>query len=343
MRIGIDARKIADFGIGTYIRGLLGGLVEVAGEDRLVVFAPASAREIVPQQCEHVVLEAPHYSLRELVVVSRAIERARLDLFHAPHYIVPLTRCPTVVTIHDLIHLHQKMRNRLAPVYARVMLRRAVRKSARVLTVSEAVRRQIIRELACSESKVVVTPNGVDGMFQAGEPSRSPARYFLFVGNDKPHKNVDALVEAFAIARAGLPEISLVLAGARFQRFASREGVITPGFVSARELASLYRNALALVQPSLEEGFGLPALEAMSSGTAVITSTDDALVEVTGDAAIHADARSVQDIAAAIERIAASDTLRIDLAVRGIARARQFTWRECARETLRVYREVARR
>ncbi|HSP34337.1 MAG TPA: glycosyltransferase, partial [Thermoanaerobaculia bacterium] len=151
MRVGIDARKIADFGIGTYIRGLLAGLAEIGGDDRYVVLAPASARALIPAAFEHFVVDAPHYSVRELVVVMHAIDRAHLDVFHAPHYVVPLTRCPTVVTIHDLIHLNQPMESRLAPLYARVMIGRAVRKSARILTVTEAVKRQIVRRFRCDE------------------------------------------------------------------------------------------------------------------------------------------------------------------------------------------------
>ncbi|HEX9160673.1 MAG TPA: glycosyltransferase family 1 protein [Thermoanaerobaculia bacterium] len=342
MRVAIDARKIADYGIGTYIRGLLGGLSELepVEKEHYIVLAPSSARELVPRRFEHVVVEAPHYSFRELLVVSRAIDRARADLFHAPHYVVPFTRCPTVVTVHDLIHLHQRMRHRLAPIYARIMIGRAVRNSVRVFTVSEAVKRQIIDELHCDDAKVVVTPNGVDSIFRASEPSRSPARYFLYVGNDKPHKNVDALVDAYAIVRASAPDTSLVLAGARFAQFASREGVITPGFVTARELSSLYRNALAVVLPSIEEGFGLAALEAMASGAAVITSKAEALVELTGEAALHVDAHWPEEVAAAMLQIIDDDGIHVRLASRGIERARAFTWDACAHETRRVYREA---
>ncbi|HSP35416.1 MAG TPA: glycosyltransferase family 1 protein, partial [Thermoanaerobaculia bacterium] len=237
----------------------------------------------------------------------------------------------------------QPMESRLAPLYARVMIGRAVRKSARILTVTEAVKRQIVRRFRCDEAKVVVTPNGVDAVFRTREP-RSPARYFLYAGNDKPHKNVDALVDAFAIVRRTIPGVALVLAGARFQRFAAIEGVITPGFVTTPELASLYRNALAVVQPSIEEGFGLPALEAMSCGAAVITSNAPALVEITGDAALHADASSPRAIADAMQRVAADEALRSSLAARGIERARPFTWRACAETTRRVYDDaIARR
>ena len=157
MRVGIDARKISDFGIGTYIRGLLQGLVELGAGDEYVVFAPAGAS--LPSGIEHIIVDAPHYSVRELVVVGRAADRASLDVFHAPHYVVPFTSAPLVVTIHDLIHLHQPMRNPLAPVYARTMIGRAVRKARRVLTVSEAVKRDLEREF--DAKNVIVTPNGV--------------------------------------------------------------------------------------------------------------------------------------------------------------------------------------
>src|ERR1043166_9186025 len=194
MRIGVDARKIADYGIGTYTRGLLGALV-ATGYDDIVAFAPAGTP--LPAGVAHGVLDAPHYSLRELVAVGRAADRAHLDLFHAPHYVVPFTRVPVVVTIHDLIHLTQPPANPLAPFYARAMLGRAVRKARRVLTVSEASKRAIVERLLVAPESVAVTPNGVDARFFAEGP-KAAGTYFLFVGNDKPHKNLGTLVEAHA-------------------------------------------------------------------------------------------------------------------------------------------------
>lgn len=335
MRIGIDARKIDDFGIGTYIRGLLGGLVALGSDDEYVAFAPATAR--VPTGVEHVALEAPQYSVRELIVVGRAADRARLDVVHAPHYVVPLTRTPLVVTIHDLIHLHQPMRNPLAPIYARSMIRRAVRKAHVVLTVSETVRRELENEMGARA--VVVTPNGTVAGPLAGRPA--DRRHYLYVGNDKPHKNVQSLVDAFGMVRAALPDVSLVLAGASFERFTSRDGVLTRGFVSDQELESLYAGAIALVMPSDEEGFGLPALEAMARGTAVITSNAAALVEVTSDAALHVDARDSRALADAMLRVAHEAPLRDAMSARGVERARLFTWKRCA-ELTRIAYERAR-
>lgn len=331
MRIGIDARKIADYGIGTYIRGLLGALA-AGGDDELIAFAPAGTE--LPDGVAHVAVDAPHYSLRELAAVGRAADRAHLDLFHAPHYVVPFTRVPVVVTIHDLIHLTQPPSNPLAPFYARVMLGRAVRKARRVLTVSEASKRAIVETLLVSPENVAVTPNGVDERFFAEGP-KAAGRYFLFVGNDKPHKNVGTLIEAFARVRE-TRNVQLVLCGGEFD---AGDGVVAPGFVSDDELAALYRGAIALVMPSAEEGFGLPAAEAMACGTAVITSRAAALVEITGDAALHADAEP-RALASAMSRLADDDALRRALSIRGRERARSMTWMRCAELTRAAFRSV---
>lgn len=319
MRVGIDCRKIRDFGIGTYIRGLLREMPEI-----YVAFGPAGIE--LPGGIEHVVVDAPHYSVRELFAIGHAADAARLDLFHAPHYVVPQMRTPSVVTIHDLIHLRRGLAQRL---YARTMLRRAVRRSRAVLTVSETVKREIQNDLHATH--VVVTPNGVDHIFfeqKAAASRRTP--YFLCVGNDKPHKNVDAAVAA--IDR--IDSAQLVLVGAAFQRFRDRTNVICAGFVDQNELAALYRGAIALVMPSVEEGFGLPAAEAMASGTAVITSHAPALVEITGDAALHADSRALAD---AMQRVMHDDALRASLIARGRERASRFTWRACAQRTRDAY------
>jgi alpha-1,3-rhamnosyl/mannosyltransferase len=326
MRIGIDARKIADFGIGTYIRGLLQAL----DGDSYVAFAPERLAHLLPPGVEHVPIDAPHYSVREIVVLGRAVDRAGIDLFHAPHYVVPFTRVPFVVTVHDLIHLRHP--NPLARLYAGQMIGRAVRRSRRVLTVSEAVKREIVATFGCAEEHVVVTPNGVGAPFEA-KGRAAEGRYFLYVGNDKPHKNVDVLVDAFS----QIDGASLVLTGAPFERFRARHGVVVTGFVDDAELAALYRGAIALVMPSREEGFGLPALEAMACGCAVITSNASALVEITGDAALHADP-NVDALREAMRHIASDDALRASLASRGIERAKNFTWTRCAELTSGVYR-----
>jgi len=329
MRIGIDCRKIADFGIGTYIRGLVCGLAEIGAPEKYVLFVPRAIPELAFEQ---IVVDVPTYSLRELPVLGRAIARSRLDLFHSPDLMLPWTSCPTVVTLHDVIRSHYPPRNPAARVYVAIMTPRALHKSRRVLTVTEAAKRAILDTFDCDPAKIVVTPNGVDEIFFADGP-RAEGRYFLFVGNDKPHKNVGRLVEAFASLRDD-STTRLLLVGGEFERFRDVPGVIAPGFVTTEELAALYRGAIAVVMPSLEEGFGLPVVEAMAAGTPVIASDIPALVEVTGGAAFPVDPRSSEAIAKAMQRVTREHVERAR------ARAAQFTWRRCAELTREVYRDV---
>jgi glycosyltransferase involved in cell wall biosynthesis len=292
-----------------------------------VAFGPRNIA--LPPGVEHIVVDAPKYSIRELFMIGRG---PKIDLFHAPHYVVPFVKVPFVVTIHDLIHLRH--RNPMARLYARTMIGRAVRRSERVITVSNAVRDEVAAEFGHAE-KISVTYNGVDHVIQRSFASlrMTEGPYFLFVGNDKPHKNVDRLVAAFA----RMPDAQLILAGGTFDRFRDRDRIVTAGFVSSEELASLYRGSIALVLPSLEEGFGLPALEAMACGTAVITSNAPALVEITSDAALHVDAKSIDAIANAMTRVMRDTTLRATMIARGLERAKMFTWRRCADRTREIY------
>lgn len=334
MRVAMDARKIADFGIGTYIRGLLRGIAQLQRSDiEVIAFAPRGAN--VPEGIAHFELDAPHYSLRELFLLGRAAKRANADVFHAPHYVTPITSLPLVVTIHDLIHLHQPQRNPLAPFYARTMIRRAMNNAARVLTVSHAVEEDLIA-FGCDPRKLRVTYNGVEAPPTASHQAPA-ANQFLAIANDKPHKNIETLVAAFALVRDELPAATLTLVGAAFTRFTQREGIDARGFVGDDELQALYRGSTALIMPSLEEGFGLPAAEAMAHGCAVITSNARALVEITGDAALHVDARDARALADAMLRIARDASLRERLSSRGLVRARDFSWTRCAEKTIEAW------
>ena len=207
---------------------------------------------------------------------------------------------------------------------------RAVRRARRVIAVSERTKRDLIELYGVAESKVAVTPHGVDPAFT---PDCSSGGYLLFVGAIQERKN--PLAAAEAAAEVGLP---LVVAGPEREPALARElerrGADLRGYVEKDELARLYRGAAALVLPSRYEGFGLPVLEAMACGTPVVAANDPALREVAGEAALYAEPAELAD---AIRRAIAE---RDRLVAAGLARAAQFTWDETARRTLDVYRQA---
>jgi glycosyltransferase involved in cell wall biosynthesis len=337
-RILLDARKARDFGIGTYIRGLLGGL---AGLDRYELHALVLPGEegLFPSGVTATTCSARHYSLEELVAVRRSISAVKPDVFHAPHYVVPFfPPRATVVTIHDLMHLTRPEHAMPAKrAYARWMVGRAMRLSARVIAVSEATKKEILAFGPELDGKVEVIPNGVEErFFLEGVESDARAPYVLFLGNDKPHKNLDGLLRAWPRMHAAHPEQSLVLAGVLPGRTLP-EGAKAVGWVPDGAVPGLVAGARALVLPSFAEGFGLPVLEAQAAGTPVACSDLPALREAAGDAAVFFDPHDIDSMVAAIEKILKEEKLGKILRKGGREHAAQFTWARAAERTAQIY------
>jgi glycosyltransferase involved in cell wall biosynthesis len=337
IRIGIDARLIRAYGIGSYIRGLLRGLASLEGDEEYVVFASRDARSLIPAGFEIVETELPPFSIRELPLFGPVVDRARLDLLHVPHFIVPWTSCRVVATLYDAIPFHYPLRNPFAFSYIAFMMQRAARRADRILAISHSAKRDLVGALDCDPDKVTVIHIGVDDRFFRAEGPRATdlGRYFLFVGRAARHKNIETLLDALAIVRRRDPAVRVVLVGGQHPL---REGAIVPGYVDEDRLLALYRGAIAVVMPSFMEGFGLPPLEGMALGTPAITSSAPALVEVTGDAVLHFDANSAGELAEAMERLSRDADLRAELSRRGRDRAKAFTWQRCAEATRAVYR-----
>src|SRR5207244_1069467 len=279
-----------------------------------------------------------------------ALKREGVTLFHAPHYVLPpLVRCRSVVTIHDCIHLMfpQYLPNRFALAYARASLGLASRRAVRVLTVSESSKRDILRFVDMKPEKIDVIYNAYDERFGVEPREEDVVRvreryqlhdeFVLYAGNVKPHKNLERLIEAFdLVRRRGLGDLRLVLIGDDFSRYAALRRAVHQhqlhkyvrflGYLPEATLAVMYRLAGVFVFPSLYEGFGLPPLEAMASGTPVVTSNVSSLPEVAGDAAVLIDPYDPASIAGGIEQVLTNETLRRDLRRKGVARAGQFSW-----------------
>jgi glycosyltransferase involved in cell wall biosynthesis len=404
MRIIVDARKAADYGIGTYIRQLGAACARLAPEDEFVFLGGVAAeeggeapggreveggrevddgrepaetdrdREAEETDNDAEPLSGPNirwepnpsanYGVTELFSVSLQVRKLHGDVFHAPHYIYPvMLPCPGVVTVHDCIHLRfpGQLPNPAAALYAKVMMRRAVRAADRVLVGSEATRADLIELVEADPTKIEVIPHGCDPFFLAAVDEEELAgirrqlglerRFLLSASNIKPHKNLKRLLQAFGQLQGDYPDLDLVVAGGDFsehpelQALCAEQGiedrVRSLGFLPKRELRGLYHLAEVFVFPSLYEGFGLPPLEAMACGTAVVASRSSAIPEVVGHSGLLVNPFRVQAIAEAVRSLLENDTLRAALGAQGRAQAREFDWNESARRVLEVYRRVA--
>lgn len=365
MRLGIDARKLTDYGIGTYVAHLLRGLghrddvalsvlSRVGHEERVRLLAPGA--EVIP-------VAATGYGIREHVRVPMAVWRARTDLLHIPHYVVPaLVPGRVVVTVHDIIQLFYppQPRPHLALLYLRVVLRSALRRARRVITVSRTSRRDLINLFGAQPDRLVVVPNGVEPRLGERPPAeeidevRSVHRLrpplILVVANDKPHKNVDVVMRAFhlAVRRHRIPGQLILVGGlgpdhpmaVTAHTLGLDERVRFLGRISVGHLRVLYHLSAVLLHVALYEGFGLPVLEAMRAGLPVITSNLGAMRELGEGSARLVNPLDVEEVAEALETVLVDDPLRRRMIEGGRKRAESLTWERTVERTLAVYREA---
>jgi glycosyltransferase involved in cell wall biosynthesis len=362
MRLAIDARKYRDFGIGTYIKELAHALDQESDISAQYLAAPGDVEAIRRTHRGEVFPEpSGKYSLRELLTIGRVVNRMCVEIFHEPHYTLPyFLKPPTVVTIHDLIHIKcPEYFSPLQRLYAARMIHHAAEAATAVIVDSDHTKRDLAQFHPRAAEKITVIPLGVAERFTSGGeglgegmdvgvPGDAP--FVLYVGSLRPHKNVPTLLQAIALLKRR--DVRLVLVGeplgnrpalnalAHQLKVAGR--VLSLGWISDENLAHVYRRAAVVVVPSRYEGFGFPVLEAMAAGTPVISSCATSLPEVVGDAGILFDPESPDELQDAIERVLGSDTLRASLRERGRQRVKEFTWRRCAERTLGVYRSLIR-
>ena len=365
VRLAIDARKLTDFGIGTYLCSLLRGMEARRDVELSVVARPGHegrVNELAPS-ARVLSTAARGYSMAEHLQMPAALWREGVDVVHIPHYVVPaFSPRPIVTTVHDVIQLFYPPEERatLALFYLRMVLRSALRRSRVVITVSRTSRRDLISLFSAYPGRLMVIPNGVDPEL-AARPSPSEvealkefyglqAPLVLVVANDKPHKNLEAALRAYhlAVRRHRIPGQLIFVGGvepssrlaARAARLGLTDRVRFLGRVPQSHLRALYHVAAVLLHISLYEGFGLPVLEAMSAGVPVVTSNVGAMRELGEDVARLVNPLDVDEVASAVEKVLVDDPLRRRMVEAGRRRAERLTWERTVDKTVEAYRRA---
>jgi glycosyltransferase involved in cell wall biosynthesis len=347
LRVGVDGRELrsgARTGIRRYVLEVLRAAA-ARGVPCVVYGDRVSRLDDVPAGVATSVLGGRWTQWCDQVALPAALRRDKVGVFLSPYYKRPLAApCPVVVTIHDLFFIGYPGRRR--PLYDAAMTRLArlyARGASAIVADSEHGRRTIVARLGIAAERIVVVPVGLGAEFRPAKPTAAQreryglgASYVLYVGNFLPHKNLPRLLRAWAgLAEPLRSAHRLVLAGgdragaAALRALAGSlglaDGVVLPGRIEDADLPAVYGGAMLVVQPSLEEGFGLPALEAMACGAPVIASRRGALPEVVGDAGRLVDPEDEHALAAALAHVLLSADERAALTRRGLARAAGFT------------------
>ncbi|MGH9752280.1 MAG: glycosyltransferase family 4 protein [Blastocatellia bacterium] len=374
MHIGIDAHAIGarQAGNETYIRGLIKSLAEIDGDNLYTIYlanaaAAAQWRENFTNRYKNFtvrLLPPPTPLVRVPVYLTYELFRRPVDVLHVQFTAPPFCRVPVVASIHDLsFERMPETFTRRGSFQLKLTVRWTAKKAARVATISEFSRQDLLNIYKLPPEKVVVTYCGVESGFTPHPSGPNEAEevrgrfgisrdFLLAVGSLQPRKNLVRLIRAYARLRSEREDFrpQLVIVGRKLWlaseifdealRHRWADDVILTGYVADEDLPPLYRAARAFVYPSLFEGFGLPPLEAMACGTPVVTSNVSSLPEVAGGAALLIDPNDEQALANALIEIANNERLRAELREKGIAQAKKFTWRAAAEQTLRLYQEA---
>ena len=300
------------------------------------------------------------FSFDEQVGLRKQIRSLHPDLVHFPMVQQPAFYGGTVVTtMNDLTTIRFRNPTKNPVIFwgkqqiYKWLNKRVAKKSVELVTYSEFVKQDVASYCHVPESKITVTPLSADSLASSTVALQSLAgtEFIMYVGRPLPHKNLGRLIEAFAVLQETYPDLCLVLAGKKDATYKIHEkmiekrcirNVISTDFIEDSQLRWLYENCRAYVFPSLSEGFGLPALEAMLHGAPVISSNATSLPEVCGDAALYFDPLNVEDIAEKIGRVLSDDRLRTELITKGCEQVKKFSWERMAQQTLEVYEKALR-
>ena len=358
--IVVDARELRT-STGRYVERLLHYLQEIDQTNNYsVLLNPKDVEGWQPTNERFKKVPCPHkeFTFDEQLGLKHQIKALKPDIVHFTMIQQPIWyRGKTVTTMQDLttVRFTNPDKNPLVykfkqQVYTYV-INQVVKKSSKIIAISEFVKKDITDFTGVNPDKIVVTLESADQLADSSTPlpDLQNKKFIMYVGRPTPHKNLERLIEAFSLLRAQHPDVLLVLAGRKDNNYRRIEdgvkakglkNVVFTDFVSDGELRWLYENCEAYVFPSLSEGFGLPGLEAMLHGAPVVSSNATCLPEVHGDAAHYFDPTDTQSMADAINEVLTDKNLRDKLIVKGREQVKKFSWQRMAKQTLAVYKEV---
>ncbi len=359
MKIAIDIRETLSHktGKGWYTFVLVKHLLKLAPEAEFLLFTQKKNPEFESfKNARQIVL--PQKGLTWHLKALRQLKKAKPDIFWAPtSFIIPALApksLTTVITVHDIVaFLFPQGHDKKALLLERLTLKRALRKAAKIFTVSRNTKADLIQLFNIPENQIVIAPCSAGAVFtklndtafleKIRQKHNLPKTFLLGVGTLSPRKNFTRFIQAFDQLAPEYPDTHLVIVGNKGWNFddileeGNREKVHLIGYVDAAELVALYNLAKIFVFPSLYEGFGIPPLEAMSCGCPVVTSNISSLPEVVGDAALLIDPYSTEEIAGAIGTLLANSELNQDLSRKGLRQATKFSWEKSAKKLLEVF------
>ncbi|OGE34501.1 hypothetical protein A3C32_04120 [Candidatus Daviesbacteria bacterium RIFCSPHIGHO2_02_FULL_41_14] len=366
MRIGIDARMYDESGIGRYLRNLISHLGKLDKHNSYFVLLQEKNIHIkLPKNFSKIKANFGWYGLKEQWELPGILSKLNLDVVHYPHFNVPLLYSGKfVVTIHDLIHQHftdqetstkRELVQKIKKYGYKKVFNFAVNKSQKIITPTISIKNQLIKEWSINSEKIKATHEAVeDELIKLVAKNNSAVlvtgSYLFYVGNAHPHKNLEKLITVFRQLRLTHPELQLVLSGKenyfwrRVQKLVQDDaiqGVVFTGFITDEQMATLYKNALAFVFPSLEEGFGIPLLEAMAFGCPVVASNIPVIKEVGEDAVFYFDPKDEIEMRGKLLQVIENSRLRKVLTDRGLKHYKKFSWENLAQQTLEVYKQCA--
>ncbi|MEK7159906.1 MAG: glycosyltransferase family 1 protein [Patescibacteria group bacterium] len=362
MRIGIDVRLLNQTGVGRYIRNLIINLQQIDIKNEYVIFVKKEdlgyiEKQIVNSKWKIVYVNIKWHSFKEQYELPGILNKENLDLVHFPYFSLPIFyKKPYVITIHDLIinHYPTGKASTLFPLlyYLKLfaykfIIYKASKNARKIIVPSVATKNEVIDHLKIEDEKIVVTPEAADQELRIKNSElriNEFGKYFLYVGNAYPHKNLENLIAAFNNFSKE-KHVKLIFVGKkdyfykRLEQKIKSQNIIFYESATDEQLSALYKNALCLVMPSLMEGFGLPVLEAMANKCLVICSDIPSLREVAKDNALYFNPKNISEIQEAMSKVY-DGKYEKEIIERAHKLSKEYSWQKMAKQTLEVYESL---